>query len=130
MINGELSVFFCWLICHLTPMLLIVSKQGWCHFEALKLWNVSFIWTLKNFTPAISWLTINKIQRFRAYGIIAKCNQNNLDFTFKRMNVTWSHNSLKKNSNFKTREITILERFESARFFDNSYFPFVFLNEE
>ena len=98
-------VFFCWLICHLTPMLLIVSKQGWCHFEALKLWNVSFIWTLKNFTPAISWLTINKIQRFRAYGIIAKCNQNNLDFTFKRMNVTWSHNSLKKkNQTLKLEE--------------------------
>ena len=37
MINGELSVFL--LTCmspNVTPMLLMVSKQGWCHFEALE----------------------------------------------------------------------------------------------
>ena len=64
MINGELSVFLLTLF-HLTSMLLMVSKQGWCYFEALE---CIFHLNLKNFPPSISCIIINKIQRFRTYG--------------------------------------------------------------
>ena len=62
MINSELNVF---LLTCMSPMLLMVSKQGWCHFEALE---CIFHLNLKKFPPSISWLTINQIQRFRTYG--------------------------------------------------------------
>ena len=49
-------VFFCWLVCHLTPMLLMVSKQGWCHFEALE---CIFHLNLKKI-PSVNQLTHNQ----------------------------------------------------------------------
>ena len=55
MINGELN-FFCWLVCHLTPMLLMVSKHGWCHFEALE---CIFHLKLKKI-PSVNQLTHNQ----------------------------------------------------------------------
>ena len=47
---------FCWIVCHLTPMLLMVSKQDWCHFEALE---CILHLNLKKF-PSVNQLTHNQ----------------------------------------------------------------------
>ena len=39
------------------------------HVVILKLLNESFIWAQNCFAPSISWLSINKIERSRTYGI-------------------------------------------------------------
>ena len=66
MTNGELSVFLLTYMSPNTNVILIVPKQNWFHFEALEF---IFHLNLKKFPPSISWLTINKIQRFQTYGL-------------------------------------------------------------
>ena len=68
--------FFWWVRCPLTPKLLRAPKQSWCYFEALE---CSFHLSQENFTTSISWLSINKIERFRTYGAPCTFHENILN---------------------------------------------------